>query len=206
MNDYESSHALRIDLVYANGSHPENIFKEDIYCQDAKFWLHKDLAEIVLQAAELASSMSRILVLKDGLRPTDAQEKMAQTKVVRANPHWLVPPRMLSPPGLGGHPRGMAVDLTVADKNGKELDFGTVFDALPPEGAKNPAARDYMDFPAEILENREYLEGIMVEAAGICGREIVPLPNEWWDFRLPDTVFNDYAPLSEKDFPFQVTA
>ncbi len=205
MDEYQESHALRIDLVYADAQHPENLFKEAIYCEKAKMWLHKDMAEIVLKASEFARTIGRKLVLKDGLRPVNAQKKMLETDIVKANPHWLVAPRLLSPPGLGGHPRGMAIDLTIEDENGNELDFGTPFDALPPKGAPNPAARDYEDLPKEALKNRKYLERIMHESAILTGKVILPLPNEWWDFRFTADVYNQYTPLSEEDLPFQVT-
>ncbi len=205
MNEYESSHALRVDLVYADASHPENPFKEAIYKQDARLWLHKDLAEIVLKASEFAHTIGRKLVLKDGLRPVDAQQKMLETDMVKANMHWLITPRVLSSPRMGGHPRGMAIDLTIEDESGRALDFGTSFDALPPKDGPNIAARDYMDLPQEALKNRKYLERIMHEAAHLCGREIWPLTSEWWDFRFKNEVYNEYAPLSDKDLPFQIT-
>lgn len=205
MNEYEDTDLLKVDLVYAHIEHPENIFGEDIYVSDAKFWLHENLAKIVIEAAKSARNKNLKMVLKDGLRPTDAQQKMLDTKIVQENLHWLEPPRLLSPPGKGGHPRGMAVDVTLEDETGKELDFGTVFDALPPLGKPNPAARDYKNLPQGVLENRAYLEKIMMDGATKFGMDLLPLPNEWWDFRFPAEIYNQYEPLSDNDFPFHLT-
>ncbi len=199
MNDYEVSHALRVDLVYAQEHHPENIFKTQLYRTDAKLWLHKLLAEIVLDAANQAEKMDLRFVLKDGYRPVEAQALMAETDIVKQNPQWLIPPRMLSPAGMGGHPRGMAIDLELETASGKKIDYGTVFDELNAEGAPNKSARDYMDFVPQILENRKTLEGIMVRAGDNCGRELVPLPNEWWDFRLNSDFSNLYETESDRD-------
>jgi hypothetical protein len=43
---------LRIDIVYAQPAHPENMFREAIYRPDARLWLHKDFAPIVVLAAK----------------------------------------------------------------------------------------------------------------------------------------------------------
>jgi len=69
------------------------------------------------------------LIVKDCLRPIEAQAKMVETPIVKANPHWIVEPRFLSSPGQGGHPRGMAVDLDAINADGAPVDFGTCFGA-----------------------------------------------------------------------------
>lgn len=188
---------MLVDLVYANASHPENIFKTDLYHPDARLVLHENLARIVLLAARtLYKSHQWRLVLKDGLRPVDAQAAMAQTDIVKANPQWLIEPRMLSSAGQGGHPRAMAVDLSAIDKNDKPVDMGTAFDTMTPE-----SARDYTGFDAGILENRRTLERTMVEAAQTLNLPLLPLPNEWWDFRFPAASYKDIPPLSDAALP-----
>lgn len=191
---------FKIDLAYAAARHPENIFKQAIYAQGCGFYLHKDLAAISLLAAERAGDLGWTFVFRDGLRPTDAQAAMAETAIVKANPHWLVEPRLLSPPGAGGHPRAMAVDITVEDAEGA-VDFGTVFDFLSEDQTHNPAHRGFKDLPQKALQNRASLEKLMVDAARDLKLPLLPLPQEWWDFRLPPEVFNLYKPLAEKDLP-----
>jgi zinc D-Ala-D-Ala dipeptidase len=70
------------------------------------------------------------------------------------------------------HPRGTAVDLTLVDKDGKEVLMPTEFDDAT-EKAKREC-RKGLDERA--IENREVLEQIMVKHG------FIPLPHEWWHF------------------------
>ena len=207
MDMYGDSHKLRIDLVYANAAHSENIFKTALYRQDARLWLHKEFAEVVLKAAEICyRRWGGVFILKDGLRTTDAQQAMLETDIVKANPQWVTdgPSRLLSSPGRGGHPRGMAVDVTVEDENGVPWDMGTAFDHLTTDPDDNPAARDYKNLPDTVRENRSRLELAFTEAAGVLGREVLPLPSEWWDFRFPARYSEQYDPVSDQALPSEM--
>jgi D-alanyl-D-alanine dipeptidase len=201
MSRLQEAIGFSIDLPYAQAKHPENIFKQAIYAPNCGFYLHKDLAAISLLAAERAREIGWHLVFRDALRPTDAQAAMAETAIVKANPHWLQEPRLLSPPGAGGHPRAMAVDITANDNDNNPVDFGTVFDHLTEDQCHNPAHRAYADLPRDVLANRKALEKLMVDAARDLELPLLPLPQEWWDFRMPPEVFNSYKPLAEKDLP-----
>lgn len=181
-----------IDIVYADAAHPENIFAAAVYHKDARLVLHKDLARIILTAArKLRADYGWTLVLKDGLRPVEAQAAMMETDIVKRNPHWLGEPRLLSGPGQGAHPRGMAIDVSV-----EGVDMGTVFDAMVPE-----SARGYMGFSSAVLDNRAKLEKAMMDAAGKHGLPLLPLASEWWDFRLTRDLSERFAPLSDADLP-----
>ncbi len=204
MDMYENDYPLRVDLVYADEKHPENIFETALYKKEARLWLHKEFAEIVLLAAKIVHERwDGILVLKDGLRTVEAQQAMQNTEIVKAHPEWCAegPDRLLSPPGGGGHPRGMAVDVTITDQNGIEWDMGTAFDHLTTDPQKNPASRLYTDFPDNILENREKLQTAFMEAAKQYGKEILPLPAEWWDFRFPANYSGKYEAVSDRNLP-----
>ncbi len=203
MGDYSDTHPLKIDLMYASAKHPENNFGEALYKPDARLWLYKDFGEVVLKAAErIYREYEWVLVLKDGLRPVEAQEKMAQTEIIRQNPHWLKEPGMLvSPPGTGAHPRGMAIDLAVETLCGKAVDMGTSVDHFEDNAFESPAFRTYTKLPPEILERREALSHAFVECGKELGQEILPFPNEWWDYRYPREVYNRFAPVYEADFP-----
>jgi D-alanyl-D-alanine dipeptidase len=194
---------LRVDLVYAQAEHPENIFKTALYRPDAKLWLHKDFAEIVVLAAKRCfNEKSLIFVLKDGLRPVEAQEAMEQSDIVKANPHWMAEEtRLLAPPGRGGHPRGMAVDVVLETMDGAAIDMGTTFDHLTHDPRNNPARRDCPDFPPEIQANRKMLEDFMMAAARDLNRPLLPLPSEWWDFRFPQDYSHRYAPIYDRNLP-----
>lgn len=205
MDSFEADYPLRVDLAYA---WPDNrLFGEAIYRNGARLWLYKDLAEIVLAAANLIQKRHGWrLVLYDGLRPVEAQKKMLQTARVKANPQWLEEPRLLSPPGAGAHPRGMAVDLSAENGKGLLIDMGTSFDFLAdnPHPAGNPAHRDYPQLSETVRKNRAALETAMREAAEALNTPLLPLPQEWWDFRLPPDIYEQYAPLRDQDLPPQM--
>ena len=69
------------------------------------------------------------------------------------------------------HNRGAAVDLTIVDKNGKELEMPTPFDWLSHE-----AHLDFMDLPAQTIVNRKFLGNLMVKHG------FTLLQKEWWHF------------------------
>lgn len=210
LDDYASAHPLRIDLVYAQPQHPDNMFKCAIYRPDAKMWCHRSFAPIILRAAEICWQEHKyIFELKDCLRTTEAQALMAETPIVKANPQWLEEPgRLLSPPGKGGHPRGMAVDIILLRDDGAKIDMGTPFDYLTTDRANNPAARDYTKFSEEVLENRHILESAMMQAASELALALLPLPQEWWDFRFPAAHSSQYMPVSDAALPpaYRMTA
>lgn len=192
---------IRTDVVYANASHPENQFAQ-IYHPASLMQGHRDLVRVVLTASWLLNQeFGWTLVVKDCLRPVEAQSKMIDTPIVKANPHWLEEPRFLSGPGQGGHPRGMAVDLAADDGNGQPVDFGTGFDHFAESTAKefNPAHREYPHLSFEAKQNRDRLTKAMVEAAERLNLPMLSLPQEWWDYRFPASYTNNFAPLSDDD-------
>jgi D-alanyl-D-alanine dipeptidase len=204
MTGFAAAFPLKVDLVYADGAHPENIFKTGLYRSDAKLWLHADFASIVLLAARLMRDRHNgLFILKDGLRTVEAQAAMQRTAIVRANPHWSHgPERLLSLPGQGGHPRGMAVDVVVADAaTGALWDMGTSFDHLSTDPAANPARRSFQGFPPHILDNRKKLEACFTDAGRMLNLPVLPLPAEWWDFRFPASHSERYAAVSDADLP-----
>jgi len=203
---YTDSHPIRIDLVYAQADHPDNMFKTAIYRPDARMWGHRLFVPVILKAAEACHRETGwYFELKDCLRPVEAQAAMAQTEIVKANPHWLLEPnRLLSPPGKGGHPRGQAADIILIDTNGDALDMGTPFDYLTPDPAVNPAARHYRDLPADVLVRRRQLEGWMMRAAAALDLPLLPLPQEWWDFRFTKDYYELFAPVADAGLPAEM--
>jgi len=184
---------LRTRPVYAG---PDNFLGQAIYKKNAKIWLFDDFAKIVLAAAKRSvDEYGFYFVLTDGLRTVDAQEHMLATRRTQENPQW-VKSQMLSKPGFGGHPRGMAVDIILEDAMGRKLDMGTELDDM-----SAASARDYADLPEDVLERRHILERLMCDAAAEQDQPLLPLPGEWWDFRFPPEVYEEYAPLSDASLP-----
>ncbi|NJN33673.1 MAG: M15 family metallopeptidase [Saprospiraceae bacterium] len=80
--------------------------------------------------------------------------------------------RYVTPPWKGSmHTRGLAVDLTIVDKNGNELDMGTPFDSF-----SEKSHSDYQNLPKNVLENRKILRGVL-DQVGFNG-----IRTEWWHF------------------------
>jgi D-alanyl-D-alanine dipeptidase len=97
-------------------------------------------------------------------------EKQWELWKVVPNPTFVADPRKGSK-----HNRGSAVDLTLVDKNGNELEMPTEYDSFV------AAARsDYMDLPEHVLRHRKILHDAM-KAEGF-----IPNPSEWWHFDDPD--------------------
>jgi len=101
----------------------------------------------------------------DCYRPNSVQYKMWE----------IVPnPQYVANPDKGSiHNKGGAVDITLVDMEGNELDMGTEFDYF---GKR--AYHDNMDLPQEILDNRKLLKETM-EAHGFWS-----IRTEWWHYNL----------------------
>jgi len=201
MNDEAAQYHFRVEVAYARNDNL--LFGEQIYRADATLWLYSDLAKIVCKAAlKFYKTHGLRFVLYDGLRTVEAQETMMNTRRAIENPHWMEPPRLLSIPGGGGHPRAMAVDIGIENEDRALLDMGCPFDFLADNAnsTHNPAHREY-EHSKEIKHNRGLLDNAMIEAAENLEVELFPLPEEWWDFRLPPSFYREYAPISENDLP-----
>ncbi len=165
---------LRLDFRYAT---TDNFVGEDVYGDFQTCYLQKDAAQMLKRAnAELQQRRSDLVFLAfDCLRPRSVQlkfwDKVKGTKQQGyvANPH--------SKTG-SIHNYGCAIDLSLATKEGKELDMGTAFDhfgalAHPAKEAKFLANGKLTHAQ---LRNRLLLREVMVSAG------FYPLGNEWWHF------------------------
>ena len=116
----------------------------------------------------LAASLGYRLVVFDAFWPLEAQGALWNAV---ADKDFVADPRR-----GGVHPRGVAVDLTLAEAaTGRALPMGTGFDAitpLPSHGA--------LDVPAEARRNRALLLGIMTSAGWDNYRR------EWWHYQVFD--------------------
>jgi hypothetical protein len=80
----------------------------------------------------------------------------------------------LADPARGSiHSFGMAVDVTLLDANGLELDMGTAFDAFTPH-----SHHGNLEISTQAQKNRLLLMGIMTTAGWDFYR------NEWWHYQL----------------------
>jgi len=159
----EISHpAIDIDLRYAT---PDNFTGQVIYDHAIAF-LHKDALQALVHAAELAAAQGLRLRVLDAYRPSAAQWRL-----------WAVMPdaRFVADPRKGSmHTRGVAVDLTLSDASGRQLDMGTAFDEMTEQ-----SFHGCCDIAVEAQRNRCLLLGIMT----VAGWDHHPF--EWWHFNLP---------------------
>ncbi|MBN2757506.1 MAG: M15 family metallopeptidase [Bacteroidales bacterium] len=87
------------------------------------------------------------------------------------------------------HNRAGAVDLTITDNAGNELNMGTKFDELSYKSNHN-----YIYFSDTILKNRRFLKKIMME------NNFVPINGEWWHYNHINA--REYSKLND-NFPCQ---
>ena len=69
------------------------------------------------------------------------------------------------------HNRGVALDLTLADLQGKEIEMGTPYDFFGPR-----AHRDFQELPDQVLRHRLLLRSAM-ESHGFQS-----IRTEWWHY------------------------
>lgn len=165
---------ITIDIKYAT----KNNFTKKIIYPCGRCYLRPEVAEKIVKAHEwLQKEHGLGLKMFDCYRPRPAQQRL-----------WdVVPdPDYVTPPAKGSmHNRGLAVDLTLVDAKGKELNMGTPYDFFGKE-----AHTDNISLPAEVLKNRNLLKQALT-AQGFSG-----IRTEWWHFSL-----NISAPLSDWEWP-----
>lgn len=167
---------IRQEIRYATAN---NFTKAVIYDCPACL-LRPEVAEALVQVNQSLRKQGLYLKVFDCYRPGPYQQRLWD-KV--PNPDYVTPPAKGSM-----HSRGAAVDLTIVDATGKELNMGTEFDFFGVE-----AHTDNLNLPAEVLKNRKTLRDAM-EAAGFKG-----IRTEWWHFSYQKKQF----PLSDYVWPCQ---
>ncbi|MGW0841956.1 M15 family metallopeptidase [Streptomyces sp. NPDC002787] len=149
--------------------------------------LRAGVLERLVKAQALLPEGLRLLFV-EGYRPPSLQrgyfdQYAAEQRTL--HPDWpadrirTAASRYVSPPEIAPHSAGAAVDLTVVDADGRELDFGTRVNASPEEssGACYTGAEG---ISFEARAHRETL-GAALTAAGL-----VNYPTEWWHWSYGD--------------------
>lgn len=167
---------ILLDLAYATA---RNITGRPVY-RRALCYLHADAAARLDQVVDLARALDLRLKIFDAFRPSEAQWVLWNA---RPDPDFLADPRRGSP-----HSRGAAIDVTLVDSAGAELDMGTGFDAFTPLSHHASTA-----VSAAAQRNRFLLLGLMTAAGWDFYR------NEWWHYQLFDA--RRYPLLSDADLP-----
>jgi D-alanyl-D-alanine dipeptidase len=149
------------DMKYATS---DNFLKAKVYDCAECFLRLKTVKALINANLEFIKKGYKIKLF-DCYRPLDIQKRM-----------WAIVPNpdYVANPSKGSiHNRGGAVDITLVDANGKELDMGTTFDFFGIEASHN-----YQNLSQEIKSNREVLKSTMIQNG------FNPLDSEWWHYNL----------------------
>lgn len=167
---------ISVDLRYAGVN---NFVGRDLYGAVDCAWLHHLAAGGLERAVALLAAEApghRLLVL-DALRPHRVQVEAWDFLEGTGLRQYLADPARGSI-----HSFGMALDVTLVDRRGRELDMGTGFDTMTelshPE--LEPVHLASGALSPQQVGNRELLRGIL----GRCGFQ--GIRNEWWHFEMLD--------------------
>lgn len=150
---------VQLDLRYAT---TDNFTKKQIY-DCGRCYLVREAAEKLKEAqSELVEKYGYRFKIFDCFRPRPYQQRLWD---ILPDPNYVMNPAKGSM-----HSRGLAVDLTLVDSLGRELDLGTPFDFFGEE------AHYAYDHPQEIKRLRWILKSTM-EKYGFGG-----IRTEWWHF------------------------
>ncbi|MEZ4811200.1 MAG: M15 family metallopeptidase [Allomuricauda sp.] len=149
------------DMRYATEN---NFLKAKVY-DCAECYTRVKTAKALIEAnADFMKKGTKIKFF-DCYRPNSVQYKMWE---IVPNPQYVADPVKGSI-----HNKGGAVDITLVDFEGNELDMGTGFDFFGRE-----AYHDNVDLPEKVLGNRKLLKETM-EAHGFWS-----IRTEWWHYNL----------------------
>ena len=162
-SDFVRLKDLSSDFVYElKYATPDNFLKQAVYdCGEC--YLRKSTAEALVKANEAFKQLGYRIKLFDCYRPLSVQKKM-----------WKILPGTdyVANPAKGSkHNRGAAVDLTLVDAQGKELNMGTPFDFFGKE-----AHHTYTEHSKEVLENRKLLKETLNKY------NFKSIYSEWWHY------------------------
>jgi D-alanyl-D-alanine dipeptidase len=156
-----ATHDVEIALAYATA---DNFTGKPVYAR-AGCYLNTEAAALLARAVALAKPLGLRFKIFDAFRPAEAQWALWSHT---PDPDFLADPRRGSP-----HSMGAAVDLTLIDGSGRELDMGTAFDAFTPLSHHGAC-----EIPPTAARNRALLLGVMTAAGWDFFR------NEWWHYQL----------------------
>jgi D-alanyl-D-alanine dipeptidase len=154
---------IRLDIRYATTN---NFTHHQLYVQ-ARCVLRASVAQQLAQVQIKLEQQGLGLKVYDCYRPLSVQKQM-----------WAIVPdsRYVANPAVGSrHNRGSAVDVTLVDRNGNELEMPSGFDDF-----SDRAHLDYMGASLRAQQNRQHLRTVMEQQG------FVALSTEWWHFDAQD--------------------
>lgn len=167
---------IAVDLRYAT---PNNFVGRDLYSPYDCAWLHRDAAA-ALEKSVAWLALQRpgwTALILDALRPQRVQQQLWDALAGTGLQSYL------AEPGRGSiHSFGMAIDITLLDESGREVDMGTGFDDMTERSQPvlEPAMLASGAITAQQVANRQLLRAAMAHA-GFNG-----IASEWWHYDLGD--------------------
>ena len=166
--------SIKVNLKYSTN---DNFLHKNLYGELRNCYLQKDIADKLVKAQKLLKEKFPFysLIIYDGVRPLSIQQMMWD--------ELQVPEKMkdkyVSNPEVGSlHNFGCAVDLSIVNEDGWEMDMGTPYDYFGELG--HPIAEPRMIEEGKLtwrqFENRKLLRDVMTEAG------FTTITTEWWHF------------------------
>ena len=155
----ELDSTIVVELKYATA---DNFLEDTLYSANICL-LRKAVAERLVKVHQSLRKKGFGLKIWDGYRPLSVQKKMWEK---------LPDPRYVAKPSRGSnHNRGAAVDVTLIDLEGNELEMPTYFDDF-----SRKAGSSYPDVSELAKKHRTILQQAM-RAQGF-----LTITSEWWHF------------------------
>ncbi|MEO7931985.1 MAG: M15 family metallopeptidase [Chthoniobacterales bacterium] len=151
---------IQVELKYAT---TDNITGRVLYPAKFKAQLRRGVMEELMRAQATLRPMGYGLKIWDAYRSLDVQKALFAV---------ISDPRYVATPGVHSmHNRAAAVDVTLVDANGRELEMPTKFDVMGPRASYFYSAKD----PA-VLKRLVLLQRVMSQSGFYACR------TEWWHF------------------------
>lgn len=168
----QESKAVAIQLKYAS---VDNFMKENLYGEFTSCYLHLDAFEKFQKAVAKLKAIKPNwkFVLYDCLRPRSIQYKLwDKVKGTSEEPY------VANPEKGSIHNFGFALDLSLVDGTGKELDMGTAYDDFSELSEPIKEKKFFQEGKLTQIQlvNRKILRSIMIHSG------FIQRSNEWWHY------------------------
>ena len=165
--------SIQVDLV--NSDPNKNYFRENYYTGLNKAYLRQEVALKLSNAQKIlkADHPNLSLLIMDAARPRSVSKKMYEKmKGTRFE-------KYVANPAKGSmHNYGIAVDLTIVDDKGKELDMGF----SPFRKSKLKLYWQFVKMKLGVKPNKEQKENRKLLSDTMKRAGFLPLSFEWWHF------------------------
>lgn len=174
VNIREIDSTIVVDLKYST---EDNFLHKNLYGDLKNCYLQKEIAEKLANAQKKLKEKYPYysIVIFDGVRPLSIQKTMWDELQVPENQK----DKYVSDPEVGSlHNYGCAVDVSIVNEEGWQMDMGTPYDYFGELG--HPIAEDRMIKEGKLswrqFENRKLLRDVMTQSG------FTIISTEWWHF------------------------